>query len=101
MIASVYSSQEAPCVIPGRIRRQGDAALFERYRTEIARLAAEPTFWTDRFHSTDALNAYADIGRELLTQTEGHIDVFCGAVGTGGMVAGVARAAVRSRAVRP
>src|SRR4030095_5560142 len=68
-------------------------ALFERFRTEIARLAAEPnTFWTDQFHSTDALNGYAAIGREMLTQTEGPIDVFCGAVGTGGMLAGVARA---------
>ena len=68
-------------------------ALFERFRTEIARLAAEPnTFWTDQFHSTDALNGYAEIGREMLTQTEGRIDVFCGAVGTGGMLAGVARA---------
>ena len=28
-------------------------ALFERFRTEIAKLAAEPnTFWTDQFHST-------------------------------------------------
>src|SRR3954471_4686516 len=36
-------------------------ALFERFRTEIAKLAAEPeTFWTDQFHSTDALNGYAD-----------------------------------------
>ena len=35
---------------------------------------------------------YAEIGREMLTQTEGRIDVFCGAVGTGGMLAGVARA---------
>src|SRR6185503_17770353 len=68
-------------------------ALFERFRTEIARLAAEPnTFWTDQFHSTDALNGYAEIGREMLTQTDGRIDVFCGAVGTGGMLAGVARA---------
>src|SRR4029450_917219 len=68
-------------------------ALFERFRTEIARLAAEPnTFWTDQFHNTDALEGYAEIGREMLTQTEGRIDVFCGAVGTGGMLAGVARA---------
>jgi cysteine synthase A len=68
-------------------------ALFERFRTEIARLAAEPnTFWTDQFHNTDALKGYAEIGREMLTQTEGRIDVFCGAVGTGGMLAGVARA---------
>src|SRR6187399_2068146 len=68
-------------------------ALFERFRNEIATLAAEPnTFWTDQFHSTDALNGYAGIGREMLTQTGGRIDVFCGAVGAGGMLAGVARA---------
>jgi cysteine synthase len=32
------------------------------------------------------------IGQELLQQTEGKIDVFCGAVGTGGMLRGVSRA---------
>src|SRR3954468_10394861 len=68
-------------------------ALFERFRSDIAKLAAEPdTFWTDQFHNTDALEGYAGIGRELLEQTGGRIDVFCGAVGTGGMLAGVARA---------
>src|SRR5829696_6941954 len=68
-------------------------ALFERFRAEIATLAAEPdTFWTDQFHNTDALNGYADIGRELLEQTGGRVDAFCGAVGTGGMLTGVARA---------
>jgi cysteine synthase A len=68
-------------------------ALFERFRAEIATLAAERgTFWTDQFNNTDALDGYAEIGRELLEQTGGRIDVFCGAVGTGGMLAGVARA---------
>ena len=68
-------------------------SLFERFRAEIAKLAAEPeTFWTDQFHNTDALNGYADIGRELYEQADGRVDVFCGAVGTGGMLAGVARA---------
>jgi cysteine synthase len=68
-------------------------ALFDRFRAEIAKLAAEPnTFWTDQFHNADALNGYAEIGRELNEQTGGRIDVFCGAVGTGGMLAGVARA---------
>ena len=67
--------------------------LFERFKTEIAKLAAEPnTFWTDQFHNADALNGYAEIGRELMEQADGRIDVFCGAVGTGGMLAGVARA---------
>src|SRR5690242_12561661 len=44
-------------------------ALFERFKTEIAALAAEPdTFWTDQFHNTDALDGYANIGREILAQ---------------------------------
>ena len=68
-------------------------ALFERFRQAIAVLAAEPgTFWTDQFHNTDAIDGYAGIGRELLEQTGGSLDVFCGAVGTGGMLKGVARA---------
>jgi cysteine synthase A len=68
-------------------------ALFERFRAAIAELAQEPgTFWTDQFHNDDAISGYTGIGRELLDQTGGRIDVFCGAVGTGGMLSGVARA---------
>ena len=68
-------------------------ALFDRFREQIAVLVAEPgTFWTDQFHNMDAVDGYAGIGRELLEQTGGSLDVFCGAVGTGGMLAGVARA---------
>lgn len=68
-------------------------ALFEKFKKEIAVLAAEPgTFWTDQFHNADAIDGYAGIGKELLEQTGGSIDVFCGAVGTGGMLSGVARA---------
>jgi len=68
-------------------------ALFERFRKEIALLAREPdTFWTDQFHNEDAIRGYMGIGRELLEQSGGTIDLFCGAVGTGGMLSGVARA---------
>jgi len=68
-------------------------ALFERFKKEIAVLAGEPgTFWTDQFHNTDAIRGYMGIGRELLQQTAGRIDAFCGAVGTGGMLRGVALA---------
>ena len=68
-------------------------ALFERFRAAIADLAAEPdTFWTDQFNNPDALDGYEGIGRELLEQTGGAVDVFCGAVGTGGMLAGVTHA---------
>ena len=67
-------------------------ALFDRFRARIAVLKDEPdTFWTDQFHNTDALNGYAEIGRELLEQL-GAVDLFCGAVGTAGMLVGVSRA---------
>jgi cysteine synthase A len=67
--------------------------LFDRFRKEIATLASEPdTFWTDQFHNEDAIRGYMGIGRELLEQTGGRLDAFCGAVGTGGMLAGVTRA---------
>jgi cysteine synthase A len=67
--------------------------LFERFRKEIAVLAAEPgTFWTDQFTNRDAIDGYAGIGEELLEQTGGRLDAFCGAVGTGGMLSGVIRA---------
>ena len=67
-------------------------ALFERFRKEIAVLSAEPdTYWTDQFNNVDAIDGYAAIGSELLEQA-GSIDVFCGAVGTGGMMSGVIRA---------
>lgn len=68
-------------------------ALFERFKQQIAVLAGEAdTFWTDQFHNQDAVIGYMGIGRELLEQTGGRIDAFCGAVGTGGMLRGVYRA---------
>ena len=68
-------------------------ALFERFRKEIAALASEPnTFWTDQFHNEDAIRGYMGIGYELIQQTGGKVDVFCGAVGTGGMLRGVSKA---------
>src|SRR3954447_15201621 len=68
-------------------------SLFDKFRSEIATLADEPnTFWTDQFHNTDAITGYMGIGRELLEQTGGRLDVFCGAVRTGRMLSGGARA---------
>jgi cysteine synthase A len=67
-------------------------ALFDRFKARIAVLKEEPnTFWTDQFHNTDALDGYRNIGRELVEQL-GTIDVFCGAIGTAGMLVGVSRA---------
>lgn len=68
-------------------------ALFPRMKAEVERLVAEGnTFWTDQFHNHDALNGYRGIGEELLAQTHGELTVYCGAVGTGGMLAGVSKA---------
>ncbi len=67
-------------------------ALFDRFKARIAVMQEEPdTFWTDQFHNDDALNGYRDIGDELLTQL-GSVDVFCGMVGTAGMLVGVSQA---------
>jgi cysteine synthase A len=67
-------------------------ALFDRFKSRIAELTREGnTFWTDQFNNADALEGYASIGRELLEQLA-RIDAFVGAVGTAGMLMGVASA---------
>jgi cysteine synthase A len=61
---------------------------------EVARkLAAEEgTYWTNQLHNADIITGHERLGRELLAQIEGPIHAFCGAVGTAGMLMGVARA---------
>jgi cysteine synthase A len=67
-------------------------ALFDRFRARIVTLQTEPgTFFTDQFNNADALDGYRQIGDELIEQLR-TIDVFCGAVGTAGMLVGVSRA---------
>ncbi|HEY1912095.1 MAG TPA: cysteine synthase family protein [Vicinamibacterales bacterium] len=67
--------------------------LFDWMLAEVKRLLEEPdTFWTDQFHNTDAVRGYMGIGRELFEQSGGKVDVFCGAVGTAGMLSGVSQA---------
>ncbi|HMB78626.1 MAG TPA: cysteine synthase family protein [Vicinamibacterales bacterium] len=67
--------------------------LFDWMRDEVKRLCAEGnTFWTDQFHNVDVITGFTGIGRELFEQTGGVLHAFCGAVGTGGMLAGVSKA---------
>ena len=67
--------------------------LFQRMKAETeARAQDENTFYTSQFHNEDAIEGYMEIGRELIAQTNGRIDVYCGAVGTAGMLMGVSRA---------
>jgi cysteine synthase len=67
--------------------------LFERMRAAAHRVKQEPdTFFTDQFNNHDAIHGYMGIGEELIEQLGGNITVYCGAVGTGGMLSGVSAA---------
>ena len=67
--------------------------LFDRFKQEIARRAAEPgTFYTDQLNNRDTIVGYRKIGEELFRQVGPGISAFCGAVGSGGMLIGVSRA---------
>jgi cysteine synthase A len=67
-------------------------ALFDKFKARTAELMQEGnSFFTDQFNNTDAIDGYAGIGRELAQQV-GRVDAFVGAVGSGGMLMGVARA---------
>jgi cysteine synthase len=50
----------------------------------------ESSYFTNQLHNPDAAKGYRTIGTELVQQIKGGIDVFCGAVGTAGMLMGVA-----------
>lgn len=67
-------------------------ALFDRFKARIAELMKDPdSFWTDQFNNRDAIDGYANIGRELAEQV-GQVDAFLGAVGSAGMLVGVSKA---------
>jgi cysteine synthase len=67
-------------------------ALFDRFKARIEELMKDPNnFWTDQFNNTDAIDGYANIGRELVEQV-GHVDAYIGAVGSAGMLVGVSKA---------
>jgi cysteine synthase len=70
--------------------------LFVWMNEEVQRIIErDGAFWTDQFHNVDALEGYAEMGREILAQTAASatsVDAFCAAVGTAGMLVGVSRA---------
>jgi cysteine synthase A len=66
--------------------------LIQTLKAEAERMSAEPgTYFANQFNNRDAINGYRGIGMELLAQV-GKIDVFCGGVGTAGMLSGVSQA---------
>lgn len=67
--------------------------LFVRMREAVQAILAEGNaYWTDQFHNADAQTGYGGIGRELVAQAGPAIDIYCGGVGTAGMLTGVAKA---------
>jgi cysteine synthase A len=52
--------------------------------------SAEGTYFTNQLHNADSIVGYRGLGRELVQQVDRGIDAFCGAVGTAGMLMGVA-----------
>jgi cysteine synthase A len=54
-------------------------------------------FWTQQFHNTDALEGYKKMGTEILEQLGRPADIFTAAVGTAGMLVGVAMALRESK----
>lgn len=76
-------------VVPsgGSITRE----LIEIVISTAEEYAAEPdTYYTNQLENRDQVSGYRGMGRELLAQVPTGIDVFCGAVGTAGMLMGVA-----------
>lgn len=78
---------------PGQVSRE-DLALVEQKTTELTkRLKA---FRPDQFNNPSNADAHdTTTGEEIWEQTEGRVDVFVAAVGTGGTFIGVARALKR------
>ena len=64
--------------------------LWPRMRQHAADLVATGDYhWLDQFHNRHAPAGYRRLGEELVSQIPGNIDIFCGAVGTAGMIMGV------------
>jgi cysteine synthase len=79
-------------VVPSRGGRIG-ADLIPRMIAHAKEIGgAEDCFMTDQFNNRDALAGYARIGKELVRQFPAGIAAFCGGVGVGGMLMGVAGA---------
>jgi cysteine synthase A len=67
--------------------------LIPRMMDKAATIAqAEGSYATDQFNNHDSLKGYAAIGEEIVAQLKRPIHGFCGMVGTGGMIMGVATA---------
>lgn len=66
--------------------------LIPTMRERARELAQQPgMFFTDQINNPNAIRGYEAIGIEIRAQLDRPIDVFCGAVGTAGMLMGVSK----------
>jgi cysteine synthase len=63
--------------------------LFVRMEERVLQLQKEGAYWTRQFTNEDEIIGYGTLGTEIIAQLNKKIDVFCAAVGTGGMLIGV------------
>ena len=92
---------------------ESESGLFTRKlfldMIETARaISREPgTYWTDQLNNADSIMGYQPMGEEIRDQTDGKVDAFVQAVGTGASLRGVAgvlkrnNPAIRIIAVEP
>lgn len=63
--------------------------LAERMKARALSIANQPGhYYADQFGSPDVRKGYRPMGREIAVALDGHIDVFCASVGTGGAMMG-------------
>ena len=63
--------------------------LFQKLKNKAEELIKEPgTFYVNQFGSPDIKKGYMPLGKEIVSQLDGKIDVLCSAVGTGGALMG-------------
>lgn len=63
--------------------------LAERMKRRAHALSEQPShYYADQFGSPDVRRGYVPAGREIAKSLEGHVDVFCTAVGTGAAMMG-------------
>lgn len=78
-------------VVPSHGRGITAELMTEMRRIVEDMASSDGVYWTRQFENRGALDGYAAIGDELLTQVDGRIDAFCGGIGTAGMLMGVSR----------
>lgn len=84
-------------LVPSENKQITEKLLKQMIETARQLAEAEGTYWTDQFNNMDSVEGYKGIGREVVDQIPGNIDVFCAGVGTAGMLVGVAQALRESK----